>query len=114
MSQSKPIPNDAEPVFRAAIRSVCDLDGLMHSDAIVLAILERDRVGRETYGTSLQPGNGRDAARDAAEEAVDLVQYAEQKRLESIETVERMRWTEIRNDAIRLADRIAVARGGVL
>lgn len=35
----------------------------------------RDKVGRQRYGTPLQPGNGRDNLRDAYEEALDLVVY---------------------------------------
>jgi hypothetical protein len=39
---------------------------------------ERERVGIERYGTSLQPHNGRDALRDAYEEALDLACYLRQ------------------------------------
>lgn len=39
---------------------------------------ERDRVGRERYGTPLQAGNGRDALVDAYQEALDLVVYLRQ------------------------------------
>ena len=38
----------------------------------------RDRVGRERYGTPLQPHNGRDALQDAYEEALDLAAYLKQ------------------------------------
>lgn len=43
---------------------------------IVIADMSmRDKIGRERYGTPLQPFNGRDALRDAYEEALDLVVY---------------------------------------
>lgn len=42
----------------------------------------RDAVGRERYGVPLQPNNGRDALRDAYEEALDLCVYLKQAILE--------------------------------
>lgn len=41
-------------------------------------MVDRDAVGRKRYGTPLQPHNGRDALRDAYEEALDLVVYLRQ------------------------------------
>jgi hypothetical protein len=38
----------------------------------------RDQLGRERYGVPLQPYNGRDALRDAYEEALDLCAYLRQ------------------------------------
>lgn len=38
----------------------------------------RDEVGRKTYGTSLMMHNGRNALRDAYEEALDLAMYLRQ------------------------------------
>lgn len=38
----------------------------------------RREVGIERYGTPLQPHNGRDALRDAYEEALDLACYLRQ------------------------------------
>lgn len=38
----------------------------------------RDAVGRERYGTPLQPHNGRDALIDAYAEALDLCVYLRQ------------------------------------
>jgi hypothetical protein len=38
----------------------------------------RKVVGLKRYGTLLQPFNGRDALRDAYEEALDLAQYLRQ------------------------------------
>lgn len=39
---------------------------------------QRDDTGRKRYGTPLQPHNGRDALRDAYEEALDLAVYIRQ------------------------------------
>ena len=47
-------------------------------DALVAYIEARKAVGIERYGTALQPHNGRDALRDAFEEAVDLAVYLAQ------------------------------------
>lgn len=38
----------------------------------------REQVGIDRYGTSLQAHNGRDALRDAYEEALDLACYLRQ------------------------------------
>lgn len=47
--------------------------------SMVMADLEtRTQVGIERYGTALQPFNGRDALRDAYEEALDLAIYLRQ------------------------------------
>ncbi len=46
---------------------------------LVLADMhERDKIGRQRYGTPLQPFNGRDALADAYQEALDLAVYLRQ------------------------------------
>lgn len=57
--QEAPKPNDTRPVW----------------DMVVEDMQERDKIGRERYGTPLQVGNGRDALIDAYQEALDLVVY---------------------------------------
>lgn len=47
-------------------------------DLVIEDIRERTRLGIERYGTVLRPHNGRDALRDAYEEAMDLVIYLRQ------------------------------------
>jgi len=47
-------------------------------DLVIADMRERDHVGRERYGTPLQPHNGRDALVDAYQEALDLVVYLRQ------------------------------------
>jgi hypothetical protein len=49
------------------------IQGLVRAD-----LEEREQVGIERYGTALQPFNGRDALRDAYEEALDLACYLRQ------------------------------------
>lgn len=48
------------------------------ADALKDYIEARKQTGIERYGTPLQPHNGRDALRDAFEEAVDLATYLAQ------------------------------------
>lgn len=45
---------------------------------VIADMQERDKVGRERYGTPLQAHNGRDALIDAYQEALDLVVYLRQ------------------------------------
>jgi hypothetical protein len=62
MSQPPPTPSDGPAVW----------------DLVLADMAERDREGRRRYGVPLQPGNGRDALRDAYEEALDLAVYLRQ------------------------------------
>lgn len=48
-------------------------------------LLEREAKGVQTYGTTLQAFNGRDAIQDALEEAIDLWQYLVQISIEHTE-----------------------------
>jgi hypothetical protein len=60
--QPLPVPNDSPDI-----------------QSMVIADIEaRRQVGIERYGTALQAGNGRDALRDAYEEALDLACYLRQ------------------------------------
>lgn len=45
-------------------------------------LVEREKLGRERYGTSLMANNGRDALLDAYEEALDLACYLKQALVE--------------------------------
>jgi hypothetical protein len=47
-------------------------------DLVIADMKERDAIGRERYGTPLQPFNGRDALVDAYQEALDLAVYLRQ------------------------------------
>lgn len=60
--QPAPTPNVSTPIW----------------ELVIADMRERDRVGRERYGTPLQAHNGRDALQDAYEEALDLAVYLRQ------------------------------------
>ena len=47
-------------------------------DLVMQDIADREEYGVATYGTRLQPFNGRDALKDAYQEALDLVVYLRQ------------------------------------
>lgn len=47
-------------------------------DLVLADIKERDEIGKEKYGTRLQPFNGRNPLKDAYQEALDLVVYLRQ------------------------------------
>lgn len=49
---------------------------------VIADIEERRQLGISRYGTALQPNNGRDALRDAYEEAIDLAMYLKQAIIE--------------------------------
>lgn len=57
-------------------------DGPCIQDLVIEDINARKLVGIQRYGTVLQPNNGRDALRDAYEEALDLAQYLKQALVE--------------------------------
>ena len=62
VEQPMPVPNDCQDVQSMVIED----------------IRRRREVGIQRYGTALQPHNGRDALRDAYEEAMDLTMYLRQ------------------------------------
>ncbi len=64
--QPDPVPNELPPVWNQVIAD-------MHA---------RNQLGLRRYGTQLQPFNGRDALRDAYEEALDLAVYLRQAIME--------------------------------
>ncbi len=47
-------------------------------DLVIADMKERDWVGKQKYDTHLQPFNGRDALKDAYQEALDLTVYLRQ------------------------------------
>ena len=47
-------------------------------DLVIIDMQARDAFGRAKYGTPLQPHNGRDALKDALQEALDMVCYLRQ------------------------------------
>lgn len=51
-------------------------------DELAKALMERKQYGIRKYGRPLETNNGRDALKDAWEEALDLLSYLTQMRLE--------------------------------
>lgn len=64
--QPDPKPNDSTPIYQLMVRDV----------------EQRAEYGKRTYETYLQAHNGRDALRDAYEEALDLALYLKQALVE--------------------------------
>jgi hypothetical protein len=85
--QPAPVPNDLPAVW----------------DLVIEDMRRRDALGLSRYGTRLQPHNGRDALRDAYEEALDMVAYLRQE----IEERE-----DLRAEVKRLKEEIERVKGG--
>lgn len=73
-------PGWLDPLRGFDLACYCEVGQPCHGDTYIelLAMQERDRIGRERYGTPLQAHNGRDALVDAYQEALDLVVYLRQ------------------------------------
>ena len=88
--QPPPVANSSKPVWELVIADIKNaydkqtkvlLSGEMGkrlADIVVADMRDRDRVGRERYGTPLQAHNGRDALVDAYQECLDAVVYLRQ------------------------------------
>jgi hypothetical protein len=77
--QPSPKQNDGVPIWDLVIRDATPSGPISPVRSLVLADMrERDRVGRERYGTPLQAHNGRDYLVDAYQEAMDLCAYLRQ------------------------------------
>lgn len=76
--QPNPVANDNPPTWNLVIR---DLE-VNNAILVIEDARARDAVGRERYGVPLQPGNERDSLRDAYEEALDLMVYLKNCRVE--------------------------------
>lgn len=96
--QPAPVANDRPAVWPAVIK---DME-------------TRDQLGRQRYGVPLQPNNGRDALRDAYEEALDLAVYLKQAMIErdmALADLERvaLERDEAREEARKLKGAVAMA-----
>lgn len=76
-----PTVNDQPFVVDRAIAEVSAQLGTRAAPLVAL-LRERDAKGRATYGTPLQPFNGRDAMQDTAEEGGDMTAYLMQAVME--------------------------------
>jgi len=89
--QPLPVPNGSQ-----------DIQSMVIAD-----IAARREVGIARYGTTLQAGNGRDALRDAYEEALDLSVYLRQ-------VIEERDMARRAGEAARLCRRSAMSSGTAL
>ena len=88
MSQPDPIPNSHRSIHDIVIDDIKGVFSLATEKAVVrTALAERKEKGLQTYGTILQPHNGRDALQDCFEELLDAACYACQACLENPENL---------------------------
>lgn len=107
--QEAPAPG-RESVYPLALAELANFVEREHAwgSALPLArqqLLERVSAGREKYGTYLETHNGRDALRDAWEEAADLFFYLKQYVMEqpfTVTTRERIETENLLNLAMTL------------
>jgi hypothetical protein len=97
LDQPAPVANTSRPIIELVCADITD--GGLVADLRARAY----DVGLATYGVLLQAHNGRDALRDAYEEALDLVMYLRQAEEEETVALERLCLIELRVNAIRLA-----------
>lgn len=84
VEQPLPVPNAGRSI-QALVR-VDLLDAVVPVAADVSAdLIDREQLGIDRYGTTLQAFNGRDVLRDAYEEALDLACYLRQAMVEGFE-----------------------------
>jgi hypothetical protein len=77
-TQTNPTHNPSQPSITQLIVSSPNCP-----DRLKPYFLAREQKGIETYGTTLQPFNGRNAKQDLLEELLDACQYAKQICLET-------------------------------
>jgi hypothetical protein len=75
MTSSRSYAIDDQPMPIANSQPAC-------WDLVIADIKERDAHGLATYGTRLQPFNGRNAAKDKYQELLDAVVYSKQEQIE--------------------------------
>lgn len=90
--QPPPTPNEHQAVWPKVIEAVKlaqerstiagDVELAARYAPVIADMEARDRLGRERYGTPLQPHNGRDVLQDLYEELLDACAYAMQATLE--------------------------------
>ena len=102
-----PMRTDSPAVWPLVVRDLLEEDRLVETSSRVVESLaadmrDRDVEGCRKYGTPLQVENGRNAAVDAYQEALDLTVYARQ-RWERHHTAA---WWTIYEDALKLSARI--------
>jgi len=112
MSQPELKPNQHPASWDLVIQRVADkrdqrADGhpdrdLSDYDGLLARMRQRDEIGRQQYGTPLQPFNGRDSIEDAMDEILDLCVYLENAHAENPVPTLRMMADEAAYFALRL------------
>ena len=74
-----PTTNEHPPCWAKVIQDVFACGG---PESLADDMDVRDQFGRSKYDTPLQPFNGRDAIKDAYQEALDLAVYLKQAQME--------------------------------
>jgi hypothetical protein len=79
--QPTPTPNNQPASWDAVVIDLAD-GPWINRHMVINDALSRDAIGKERYGTRLQPFNGRDSLRDAYEEVLDGAVYLKNVQLE--------------------------------
>lgn len=77
MKQQAPLLNNSPEVWPVVMQAV-HASGLQLHPKLIADMYDREAMGRAKYGTVLRRDNGRDAAVDAYQEALDLLVYLTQ------------------------------------
>jgi hypothetical protein len=113
-TQSDPVPNSNRNIIDYLVDDLHDGENLLgevepmesYGDKVTTDLCQRSLIGRERYGTFLQPFNGRDALLDSYEEALDLATYLMQVVVETKASKrDEVYWAY--RDALYVAARIA-------
>lgn len=113
-TQPDPVPNEHQHIIDYLVSDLHNGDNLLaevepmssYGDQVTADLCRRAAVGKERYGTFLQPFNGRDALLDSYEEALDLATYLMQAVVESkASKSDEVYWAY--RDALYVAARIA-------
>jgi hypothetical protein len=113
-TQSDPVHNSNAPIIESLLDDLTNEGNLerevepmvSYGDQVTTDLRKRAEIGKERYGTYLQPFNGRDALLDSYEEALDLATYLMQAVVESkAKPADEVYWAY--RDALCVAARIA-------
>lgn len=95
--QSAPVHVEGQPgIHQLVLDSMHEWDDAKEiREVIAKGIEDRRDLGLRKYGTVLQPGNGRDALKDAWDEALDMYVYLTQLKLEGEDVTHELCYAEI-------------------
>lgn len=98
-AQPSPKPNASTPIVDLVLRDVTD-------EQVKAELRHRAEVGLARYGVKLQAHNGRDALRDAMDEALDLPMYLRQAVEEETDALDKLELIEMYAIAMRFTVRL--------